>query len=355
VKTSGGDGDARWMGAAIACSERGRGRTWPNPNVGCVIVANGRVVGRGWTGAGGRPHAEAIALDQAGDAARGSTLFTTLEPCAHTSERGPTCSDLIAKAGVARVVIAVADPDPRTDGKGVTQLRAAEIDVVEGVETDAASRAMAGFLTRQRLGRPHVTLKLALSLDGCIARADGESQWITGPEARAHGHLERSRVEAILVGRRTVEVDSPRLDVRLLGLEGRSPKRYVLSTSKTVRPELVEGLPFSATEEAKEKTGLRQAKPERWATVISSPQDIANLPADHILVEGGAQTASAFLVADLVDRLLIYRAPILIGGGKPSLGDIGLTSLAGAHNRWRIVDSRMLGVDRLDIYQRVRD
>ena len=344
--------EARWMGAAITFATRARGRTWPNPNVGCIIVHQGRVVGRGVTAEGGRPHAEAVALAQAGEAARGATLYTTLEPCAHASERGPTCSDLIVNAGLSRVVIALRDPDSRTDGNGIARLHDAGIDVVEDVETAAATRAMAGFLTRQRLGRPHVTLKLALSLDGCIARADGESQWITGAEARAHGHLERSRAEAILVGRGTIEADTPRLDVRLAGLEGRSPKRYILSTTKTVSPEPVEGLSFSKT--GQERTGLRQAQPERWGVIIS-PQEVISIPADHLLIEGGAQTASAFLRADLVDRLLIYRAPILIGGGGAALHDIGLTALSDAHGRWRAVDSRMLGKDRLDIYERVRD
>ena len=319
--------DARWMGAAIALATRGRGRTWPNPNVGCVIVKDGRVFGRGWTADSGRPHAEAIALAQAASKAGGATLYTTLEPCAHVSERGPTCSDLIIEAKIGRVVIAVRDPDPRTDGAGAGRLRAAGIEITEGVETTVAAHAMAGFLTRQRFGRPHVTLKLALSLDGCIARADGASQWITGPEARAHGHLERSRVEAILVGRGTVEADAPRLDVRLPGLERRSPKRYVLSSGSAI---------------------------DGWG-LISKPEDIATLPADHLLIEGGAATASAFLKGDLVDRLLIYRAPILIGGGKPALEDIGLTKLSDAHNCWRAVDSRRLGADRLDIFERVRD
>jgi diaminohydroxyphosphoribosylaminopyrimidine deaminase / 5-amino-6-(5-phosphoribosylamino)uracil reductase len=322
--------DARWMSAAIALATRGRGRTWPNPNVGCVIVAHGRVVGRGWTAQGGRPHAETIALAQAGAAARGATLYTTLEPCAHASARGPTCSDLIVEAGISRVVIAVRDPDLRTDGNGSARLVDAGIDVLEGIETAAATRAMAGFLTRQRFGRPHVTLKLALSLDGCIARADGESQWITGPQARAHGHLERSRVEAILVGRGTFETDAPRLDVRLAGLEGRSPKKYILSRHPHLRGN------------------------DNWGRV-PSPRDIATLSADHFLVEGGSGAASAFLEADLVDRLLIYTAPILMGGGKSALHDIGLTALADAHSRWCTVDSRRLGADRLDIYERVRD
>lgn len=318
--------DTRIMAAAVALAERGRGRTWPNPNVGCVIVKDGAVVGRGWTQPGGRPHAEAVAMTQAGEAARRATLYVTLEPCAHESARGPACADLIIEAGVARVVIAVRDPDPRTDGKGAARLRASGIDVLEGVASEAAARAMAGFLTRQKWGRPHVTLKLALSLDGCIARANGESRWITGPEARAHGHLERSRVEAIIVGRGTLEADAPALDVRLPGLETRSPKRYVLSRS--------------------DEPG--------WDR-IAGPEAIATLPADHVLVEGGAETAASFLKADLVDRLLMYRAPILIGGGKAGLGDIGLTDLASAHGRWRATDSRALGVDRLDIFERVRD
>ena len=339
--------DARWMGAAIALSTRGRGRTWPNPNVGCVIVSNGRVAGRGVTAAGGRPHAEAVALAQAGNAAKGATLYTTLEPCAHASERGPTCSDLIVESGIARVVIAVRDPDPRTDGNGAARLRRAGVEVAEGVEAETASRAMSGFLTRQRFGRPHVTLKLALSLDGCIARADGESQWITGPQARAHGHLERSRVEAILVGRGTYEADAPQLDVRLAGLEERSPARYILT-----RHPRESGGPTPNIEPLALASRLRGKDEWGW---LSNPQAIASIAADNLLIEGGAGAASAFLAADLVDRLLIYRAPILIGGGKPALSDIGLTTLSDAHGRWRAVDSRRLGADRLDIYDRVRE
>lgn len=319
--------DARWMGAAIALATRGRGRTWPNPNVGCIIVRDGRVIGRGVTADGGRPHAEAVALEQAGEAAAGATLYATLEPCAHASARGPTCSDLIIDSGITRVVVAIGDPDSRTAGRGIARLTSARIDVTEGIERAASSCAMAGFLTRQRFGRPHVTLKLALSLDGCIALANGESQWITGSEARAHGHLERSRADAILVGRGTYLADAPRLDVRLAGLETWSPKRYMLTSAPP---------------------------PEGW-TAISSPQAVASIPANNVLIEGGARTASAFLAADLVDRMLIYRAPILVGGGTSALQDIGLEALADAHGRWRAMDSRMLGVDRLDIYERVGD
>ncbi|MEG3181535.1 bifunctional diaminohydroxyphosphoribosylaminopyrimidine deaminase/5-amino-6-(5-phosphoribosylamino)uracil reductase RibD [Sphingomonas sp. LT1P40] len=313
------------MGAALALATRGRGRTAPNPNVGCILVAQGRVIGRGWTQPGGRPHAEAMALAEAGEAARGATAYVTLEPCAHDSPRGPACAESLIAAGVARVVIALTDPDPRTNGEGIARLGAAGIEVTTGIAETEARRSMAGFLTRQSLHRPHVTLKLATSLDGCIALASGESRWITGPESRAHAHLERARHEAILVGRGTLDADTPRLNVRLPGLDDRSPRRILLSTG-----------------------------PANGWTTIAAPADIATLETiDHLLVEGGAQTAAAFLRADLVDRLLLYRAPVLLGG-KPGLADLGLTDLADAHHRWQRTDTRTLGSDTLEVYERVR-
>lgn len=320
--------DSRWMAAAVGLSLRGRGRTAPNPCVGAILIRGGRVVGRGWTMPGGRPHAEAMALGQAGDAARGGTLYTSLEPCAHVSPRGPTCTETIIASGVARVVIGLRDPDPRTDGKGIAALEAAGIEVTVGVGAAEAARAMQGFLTRQRFDRAHVTLKLATSLDGRIARTDGESQWITGQAARAHGHVERARHDAILVGRGTFEADSPRLDVRLPGLEDRAPMRLLLT---------------------------RGPAPEGWTAVASSEAAVTRPLVDHLMVEGGAGAASAFLAADLVDRLLLYRAPILIGDGRAALGDIGLGSLADAHGRWQPVGTRMLGSDRCEVYERVRD
>ena len=323
------DEDLRWMGAALALAERGRGRTAPNPNVGCIIVKDSRVVGRGWTQPGGRPHAEAVALAEAGAAARGATAYCTLEPCAHRSTRGPACADGLVAAGIARVVVALGDPDPRTDGAGLSRLRAAGVGVSVGVRAVEARRSMAGFLTRAALGRPFVTLKLATSLDGCVALWDGSSKWITGPEARAHTHLERSRHELICVGHRTWQADQPRLDVRLPGLEARSPLRIVL-------------------------TDYPGDAPEGWRD-INAPGDIFTdpLPGDHLLIEGGAATASAFLASDLVDRLLLYRAPILIGGGL-SLARLGLSTLADAHGRWRLHDARALGADRLEVYERTR-
>ncbi|MEC3912655.1 bifunctional diaminohydroxyphosphoribosylaminopyrimidine deaminase/5-amino-6-(5-phosphoribosylamino)uracil reductase RibD [Sphingobium sp. CR2-8] len=319
--------DRRYMAAAIALSGRGRGLSTPNPNVGCLIVRDGRIVGRGWTQRGGRPHAEAQALDQAMDRAAGATAYVTLEPCFHLSPRGPRCADLMARAGIARMVIALRDPDPRTDGQGAAWLRDRGVTVDMGLMAEEAARAMAGFVLRQTLGRPHVTLKLGLSLDGRIALADGSSRWITGPDARAHAHMERARHDAILVGGGTLRADAPRLDVRLAGLADRSPRRVLLS---------------------------RGDAPAGWER-IGAPQEIAALDrVDHLLVEGGAETAAAFLRADLVDRLLLYRAPIVIGSGLAGIGDIGLPDLAAAHGRWRMTDTRRLGVDRLEVYEAAR-
>jgi diaminohydroxyphosphoribosylaminopyrimidine deaminase / 5-amino-6-(5-phosphoribosylamino)uracil reductase len=317
-----------YMAEAVALGENARGQSAPNPNVGCVIVsADGEIVGRGATAAGGRPHAEAIAVEQAGGSIAGATVYTTLEPCAHQSERGPACADLLSSAAPERVVIALGDPDPRTNGEGVERLRSAGICVDIGAMADEAAASMAGWLTRQRLGRPRITLKLALSIDGKIALPSGESKWITGEDARAHVHLERSKSDMILVGRGTFLADSPRLDVRLPGLEERSPRRALLS-----RGDPVEG----------------------WE-MLQSPQDAYRLhDVNDLLVEGGSGTATAFLSQDLVDRILIYRAPIIVGEGKSSFGYIGLDAIADAHGRWRAGDARAMGVDRLEVYERVR-
>jgi diaminohydroxyphosphoribosylaminopyrimidine deaminase/5-amino-6-(5-phosphoribosylamino)uracil reductase len=314
------------MAAAIALSGRTQALTAPNPNVGCIVMQAGRIVGRGWTQPGGRPHAEAMALAQAGEAARGATAYVTLEPCAHESPRGPTCADSLIAAGVSRVVIALTDPDPRTNGQGIARLQAAGIEVVAGVLANDARRAMAGWLMQHHASRPFITLKLATSLDGCIALASGESKWITGDAARAHGHLERARTNVILVGGETGRADAPRLNVRLPGLEAQSPARALLT---------------------------RGAAAPGWMA-LSAPDQVHGLAGVHyLLVEGGAQTAAAFLKAGLVDRLLLYRAPILIGGGRACLGDIGLGRLADAQDQWQLADSRLLGKDQLDVYERV--
>ncbi len=321
--------DRRFMAEAVALGESARGRSAPNPNVGCAIVSgSGRIVGRGATAAGGRPHAEAIALHEAGTKAKGATVYVTLEPCVHASPRGPACTDLLIAAKPERVVIGLKDPDPRTSGKGIRKLRAAGIDVTLGVGRESARRSLSGWLNRLRLGRPRITLKLALSIDGKIALPSGESQWITGEDARRHVHLERAHSDMILVGRGTYLADQPRLDVRLPGLEERSPRRALLT-----RGEAVDG----------------------WET-LRSPQDVMRLhDVNDLLVEGGSATATAFLTEDLVDRILIYRAPIIVGEGKSSFGYVGLDAIADAHGRWRLTDERRLGVDRLEVYERARE
>ena len=312
------------MAAALALAERGVGQTGLNPSVGCIIVKEGIVVGRGWTQEGGRPHAEAMALAQAGSAAQGSVMYVTLEPCAHQSDRGPACAELLMDARPARVVVALEDPDPRTAGAGIKALMAAGIAVETGVMASEARKSLAGFLSRMQRRRPFVTLKIATSLDGQIAMADGSSRWITGDIARAHSHIERARTDIILVGSGTVKADAPQLNVRLAGLEHRSPRKVMLGSGDA---------------------------PDGWK-IIRAPADIAKLDCNNLMVEGGAATATAFMKAGLVDRLLLYRAPIFIGAGKACLGDIGLGQLSDAHGLWQLCDSRSLGKDRLEVYER---
>ncbi|OBX17803.1 riboflavin biosynthesis protein RibD [Erythrobacter sp. QSSC1-22B] len=311
--------------AAARLALRGRPSSRPNPAVGAIIVNDGAVVGRGWTQPGGRPHAEAIALAQAGAAARGATAYVTLEPCAHRSDRGPACADLLLQAGIARLVTGCEDPDPRTAGRGLARLRDEGI-ATELVDLAFVRESLAGYLTRARFGRPHVTLKLALSLDGKIALPSLASRWITGDAARAHVHSRRARADAILVGGGTWRADKPRLDVRLPGLEGCSPEPVVL-TSRAI-------------------DGVR---------TIATTQHIAELPDTlYLYIEGGGQTAASFLAADLVDRIDIYRAPILIGEGMPAIGDLGLADLAEAHGRWTVVERRNLGQDSYEGFARTR-
>lgn len=315
------------MAAAARLAARARPLARPNPGVAALVVADDRVIARGWTQAGGRPHAEAIALaGLAPELLARATLYVTLEPCAHVSHRGPACTDLILAAAPRRVVIGQTDPDPRTAGRGMARLQAAGIAVTL-LGDGASADSLRGFLARQRAARPWVTLKLATSLDGCIAMADGTSQWITGEVARAHVHAQRARHDAIVVGGGTWRADAPRLDVRLPGLEDRSPTRLVLT---------------------------RGAAPE-GVTALAAPEAIGALEDVHYLyVEGGADTAAAFLAADLVDELHLYTAPILIGDGKRAIGPLGLASLRQAHDRWQLRERRQLGSDSFAAYWRTR-
>lgn len=315
------------MAAAARLAARARPISRPNPGVAALLVRDGCVVARGWTQNSGRPHAEAVALAGLGNGgAEGATLYVTLEPCAHESARGPTCTDLVIAARPARVVIGQPDPDPRTAGAGATRIVRAGIPVT--TLADVPSRtSLKGYLAARSLGRPHVTLKLAMSLDGAIALADGSSHWITGEIARAHVHAIRARHDAILVGGGTWRADRPRLDVRLPGLETRSPDRVLLS--RGVAPD-----------------GVR---------VINQPDQIALLDGVHYLyVEGGAKASASFLHADLVDELHVYRAPIIIGNGLRAIGDLGLDNLAQAHDRWQLGESRQLGSDSFSAYLRKR-
>jgi diaminohydroxyphosphoribosylaminopyrimidine deaminase/5-amino-6-(5-phosphoribosylamino)uracil reductase len=315
------------MAATARLAQRTRPLSRPNPGVAAIIVRDGKVIARGWTQAGGRPHAEAHALAALDpDGAKGATIYVTLEPCAHVSARGPACTDLLVEANPARVVIGAIDPDPRTAGKGVAALKAAGVDVT--VLNHAAARAsVEGFLCRQAHGRPAVTLKLAVSLDGCIALADGSSQWITGEAARTHVHAQRARHDAILVGGGTWRADRPQLNVRLPGLEMRSPDRVLLT--RGVAPDDVR--------------------------VINQPEQIADLEGvQYLYVEGGAETAASFLKADLIDTLHLYRAPIVIGDGLRALGSLELEALTQAHDRWTLVKRRQLGSDEFTAYQRTR-
>ncbi len=317
--------DSRWLAAAASLAAWARPLSRPNPAVGAIIVSHGRVAGRGWTQPGGRPHAEAQALAMADDAAKGATLYVTLEPCAHNSARGPACAELVAASGLARVIIGCEDPDTRTAGDGLARIRAAGIEAIL-LPSPEAEASLSGYLMQRGRGRPEVTLKLATSLDGCIALASGESQWITGEAARAHCHAMRARADAILVGGGTLRADTPRLDVRLPGLEARSPQRWVLTGGNA---------------------------PEGWHA-LPSPEAITGMGnVQYLFVEGGAGAAAAFLASGLVDRLLIYRAPVIIGAGKPGIGDIGLASLAEAHGQWRMTDRRPLGSDIMEVYQHI--
>lgn len=306
--------DARWLAAAAALAERARPLSRPNPAVGAIIVKDGIVVGRGWTQPGGRPHAEAVALAQAGEAARGATLYVTLEPCAHQSGRGPACSHLIAEAGLARVVAGIEDPDERTAGSGFAVLRQAGI-AVACMADDGCRASLAGYIRTRTQGFPETTLKLAVTTDGFIARKDGTSKWITGEPARAHAHRERARADAIVVGGGTLRADNPSLDVRLAGLEDRSPQRFVLTSG---------------------------AAPDGWAA-IAGPGDFAGRGLQYLLIEGGAGAAEAFLGEGLVDRLLLYRSPTTFGEGIPAFR-------RGEPKGWRLADRRQLGNDTLEVY-----
>lgn len=359
--------DARFMSLALSLGRRGQGRCWPNPAVGCVIVADGRIVGRGWTQPGGRPHAEPQALAQAGDAARGATAYVTLEPCAHHGQT-PPCAAALIEAGVARVVVAITDRDPRVDGEGFAMLRAAGVEVKLGVGAQEAQADHAGFLTRTTLGRPMLTLKLASSFDGRIATGTGESQWITGPDARRAVHAMRARHDAVMVGGGTARKDDPSLTVRGLGIR-HQPVRVVVS--RRLDLPLMGQLARSAGEVPLILCHGRDADAElsrTWrdlgATLLAceakggqlDPADVMQQLGRHgltrVFCEGGGALAASLIEADQVDRLVGFTAGVIIGAeGLPGIGAMGLSHLRDAP-RYDLQSVSRIGPDTMHVWMR---
>lgn len=357
------------MRAALALARRSLGRTWPNPAVGCVIVKDGRIVARGRTQDGGRPHAEADALDKAGEAARGATVYVTLEPCSHFG-KSPPCADALVRAGVAHVVSAMEDPNPAVNGQGHARLREAGVTVDVGDGAREAAEINAGFLLRVGSGRPLFHLKLASSLDGRIATASGESRWITGDGARADGHRLRATHDAILIGAGTVAADDPELTCRLPGLAAYSPVRIALDSkaglaatsklAKTARQVPVWLLCTSAAEagrrEVLRKAGVEiievAAAGDGRVDVAAAAQALGQRGLTRVLVEGGGQLAAAFLKAGLIDRITSYRAGLVLGAdGRSAVGELGFNRLDFAP-RFRLVSVRALQGDTVESWTR---
>jgi diaminohydroxyphosphoribosylaminopyrimidine deaminase/5-amino-6-(5-phosphoribosylamino)uracil reductase len=355
----------------------------PNPAVGCVLVKDGRVVGRGWTGAGGRPHAETEALRRAGGQAQGAIAYVTLEPCCHYGHT-PPCTEALINAGVAACVIAKVDPDQRVSGGGIARLRAAGIDC-RVVSTPAVEALLEGYCRRQAAKRSWVTLKLAASLDGRIAAGNGHSQWITGPLARTYAHRLRRDHDAIVVGAGTAIQDNPALTCRLPGVTGADPVRVVLDRRLRIEADMAM---FSGDTPAVIYTRqpMQQSASDAWAQraerlssagvelrLISARsddmparaetntadatwtlQDLAQRGANRVLVEGGGQLAATLITAGAVDELIVLRAPITIGGdGLPAIGPLGLMRVDQAP-QWRQIDGFTLGPDRVDVFSPTR-
>lgn len=357
--------DIRFMKMALGLGARGLGRVWPNPAVGCVVVKDGRVVSRGRTADSGRPHAEVVALEAAGAAARGADVYVTLEPCSHQGESGP-CADALIAAGVTRVVIACADPNPEVNGQGVEKLRNSGVEVEIGVLEAEASEAHRGFFLRVTEGRPFVTLKIASTLDGRIATASGESRWITGPEARRAVHAMRMRHDAVLVGAGTARADDPDLRVRDMGCD-RQPVRIVASRNLNL-PN-----PSRLTESAGDAPVwfLHEigADVDRWnqtnVKLIEVPVTGAQLDPyamlkalgaqglTRVFCEGGGELAASLLSVGLVDELVLFSAGKMLGAeGWPSVGALGISELANAP-KFVLHDVHTVGADTMQVWRSV--
>jgi diaminohydroxyphosphoribosylaminopyrimidine deaminase/5-amino-6-(5-phosphoribosylamino)uracil reductase len=364
--------DQRFMQLALTLGRRGLGRTWPNPAVGAVVVKDGVIVGRGWTRPGGRPHAEPVALAQAGDAARGATLYVTLEPCSHFG-KSPPCTDAVITAGIKRVVSAIEDPNPEVAGQGHARLRAAGIAVDIRIGAAEAAHDHAGHFRRIRDKRPHVILKLAVSTDDKIAAAGRKPVAISGDAAKARMHLLRAQCDAVLVGIGTVLADDPLLTCRLPGMEAWSPVRVVLDSALRIPPtsRLVQSaratplwVMTTSLGEAAAATmlGAAGAQVIRLAAT-STPRRAPNLSAvlralaergiTRLLVEGGARVASSFVAAGLVDEFWLLRGESSIGAdGVAALDRLPLASITRSPG-FHVRGSENLDKDTLTIYERV--
>ncbi|WP_298257370.1 bifunctional diaminohydroxyphosphoribosylaminopyrimidine deaminase/5-amino-6-(5-phosphoribosylamino)uracil reductase RibD [uncultured Litoreibacter sp.] len=363
--------DQRWMALALSLGARGLGQTWPNPAVGCVIVKDGRVLARGWTQSGGRPHAERHALSQLPDgAARGATAYVTLEPCSHTGQTSP-CASALINAGLARVVVATGDPDPRVSGRGIAMLLDAGLEVVTGVLDQQARQDQQGFLQRVTTGRPMVTLKLASSFDGRIATETGESQWITGPAARQQVQALRASHDAVMVGGSTAREDLPSLTLRAMG-QRRQPVRVVVSAALNIPTHgpLAEddsAAPVWLIHGSDAAPAARDFWRARGATLIEVGQGRAGLDMSEavlalgqagltrVLCEGGGSLAASLLEADVVDQVVGFTAGVMLGAtGLPSLGPLDYSGLEAAP-RFSLRSNRRVGEDTMHIWQRVAD
>lgn len=351
------------MRLALQMARRGIGRVWPNPAVGCVIVdAEGHVASRGWTQDGGRPHAETVALGLAGPRARGATAYVSLEPCAHHGQTGP-CAQALIDAGVARVVSALEDPDSRVAGRGHAMLRAAGIDVKTGVLSEQARALNAGFLSRIQLGRPHVTLKIASTIDGRIALPSGESRWITGGAARAHVHLMRAQHDAVVTGIGTVLADDPELNCRLPGVDHARAVRVVVdsrgrlpATSKLAQSAARQPVWCLVLDQHKAAFSIRGVDAlgvpagDGGLDLGAGLKTLAAEGLTRVLVEAGGRLAASLLKAKLVDELLWYRAPSVMGEGVGAVAGLGLVQLS-QMPRFVRQDTLQLGTDVLETYR----
>jgi diaminohydroxyphosphoribosylaminopyrimidine deaminase/5-amino-6-(5-phosphoribosylamino)uracil reductase len=362
------------MGMALRLAQSGRGMTGANPSVGCVIVSpSGQILAAASTARGGRPHAETLALSQAGERARGGTLYVTLEPCAHTGHT-PPCALAVRDAGIARVVVAMIDPDPRVSGRGIAAMQQSGMQVSQGVCEKEASAIARGFVRRITQGMPEISLKLATSLDGMIADNSGNSQWITGDLARRHAHGLRAKHDAIVTGIGTVLADDPLLTCRIAGRETDSPIRVVLDThlrmplnAKLVRaadvtPTWILTTPEAIEANASHATELRERgvvfhvydgsldPVTRRIPMSDAMKMLASAGINHVLIEAGATLSGACIKADIIDRIYWYRAPITLAGGLPALGSEAGVLLADAAH-WRHISQFVLDTDRLDVYE----